>query len=48
MWQRLLVASVLAEWRLLGKELLYIAVSVLKEIRGRDDVNDSCLDLGIA
>lgn len=43
-----LVALGLAECRLSGKELLFIPVSILKEIREQDDVNDGCLALGIA
>lgn len=41
-------ALVWAECRLSGKELLFIPVSILKEIREQDDVNDGCLGLGIA
>lgn len=44
----LLVALVLAEFRLSAKELLFVPVSILKEIREQDDVNDGCLGLGIA
>lgn len=44
----LLVAQVVAECRLSGKELLFIPVSILKEIREQDDVNDGCLGLEIA
>lgn len=44
----MLIALGLAEWRLSGKELLLIPVSILKEIREQDDVNDGCLGLGIA
>lgn len=44
----LLVALVLAECRLSAKELLFVPVSILKEIREQDDVNDGCLGLGIA
>lgn len=44
----LLVALVWAECRLSGKEMLFIPVSILKEIRAQDDVNDGCLGLGVA